>query len=80
MERIIALVLKNTDNRIRNEMRVDKAFLFCRHVLVSAAAMARNRSGAVTGYYDAWLAMNDVLDEEPAFRWLIGDLTTLLPP
>lgn len=28
MERIIAQVLKNTDNRIRNEMRVNPAFLF----------------------------------------------------
>lgn len=28
MERIIAQVLKNTDNRIHNDMRVNPAFLF----------------------------------------------------
>ncbi|QUJ03166.1 hypothetical protein KCP71_00700 [Salmonella enterica subsp. enterica] len=50
---IIAQVLKNTDNRIRNEMRVNQHFC-CRHVLVSAAGDgAKSLRRAVLAYYDA---------------------------
>lgn len=58
--------MKNTDNRIHNDMRVNPAFLF--------AAMfwyprywkphRKLRKKAILAYYDAFaLAMNDVLDE-----------------
>lgn len=65
MERIIAQVLKNTDNRIRNEMRVNPAFLFAAmfwYPLLEMAQKIAQESGLA--YYDAFaLAMNDVLDE-----------------
>lgn len=65
MERIIAQVLKNTDNRINNDMRVNPAFLFAAmfwYPLLEAAQKIAQESGLA--YYDAFaLAMNDVLDE-----------------
>lgn len=65
MERIIARVLKNTDTRIHNDMRVNPAFLFAAmfwYPLLEAAQKIAQESGLA--YYDAFaLAMNDVLDE-----------------
>lgn len=50
MERIISQVLKNTDTRIHNDMRVNPAFLFAVMFLVSAAGDgAKNRSGERPG-------------------------------
>jgi poly(A) polymerase len=65
MERIIAQVLKNTDTRIHNDMRVNPAFLFAAmfwYPLLETAQRITQESGLA--YYDAFaLAMNDVLDE-----------------
>ena len=65
MERIIAQVLKNTDNRIHNDMRVNPAFLFAAmfwYPLLEMAQKIAQESGLA--YHDAFaLAMNEVLDE-----------------
>jgi poly(A) polymerase len=65
MERIIAQVLKNTDTRIHNDMRVNPAFLFAAmfwYPLLETAQKIAQESGLA--YYDAFaLAANDVLDE-----------------
>ncbi|WP_231828377.1 polynucleotide adenylyltransferase PcnB [Pseudocitrobacter corydidari] len=65
MERIISQVFKNTDNRIRNDMRVNPAFLFAAmfwYPLLEMAQKITQESGLT--YHDAFaLAMNDVLDE-----------------
>ena len=65
MERIIIQVLKNTDNRLHNDMRVNPAFLFAVmfwYPLLEMAQKIAQESGLA--YYDAFaLAMNDVLDE-----------------
>ncbi|MBV4412550.1 MULTISPECIES: polynucleotide adenylyltransferase PcnB [Tenebrionibacter/Tenebrionicola group] len=65
MERIIAQVLKNTDNRIHNNMRVNPAFLFAALFWYPQLEMAQKlaqESGLA--YYDAFaLAMNEILDE-----------------
>nr|WP_229220491.1 polynucleotide adenylyltransferase PcnB [Enterobacter hormaechei] len=65
MERIIAQVLKNTDTRIHNDMRVNPAFLFAAmfwYPLLETAQRITQEGGLA--YYDAFaLAMNDVLDE-----------------
>lgn len=65
MERIIAQVLKNTDNRILNGKRVNPAFLFAAmlwYPLLEMAQKLTQESGLA--YYDAFaLAMNEVLDE-----------------
>ena len=65
MERIIAQVLKNTDNRLHNDMRVNPAFLFAAmfwYPLLETAQRITQEGGLA--YYDAFaLAMNDVLDE-----------------
>ncbi len=69
MERIIAQVLKNTDNRIRNRMRVNPAFLFAAMFWYPLPEMAQKSSGERSAYYDAFaLAMNDVL-MRPAVHW-----------
>ncbi len=79
MERIIAQVLKNTDNRIRNEMRVNPAFLFAAmfwYPLLEMAQKIAQESGLA--YYDAFaLAMNDVLDEACRSLAIPKRLTTL---
>lgn len=58
-------MLKNTDTRIRNDMRVNPAFLFAVmfwYPLLETAQKIAQESGLA--YYDAFaLAMNDVLDE-----------------
>ncbi|SFR09758.1 poly(A) polymerase [Enterobacter sp. kpr-6] len=65
MERIIDQVLKNTDNRIHNDMRVNPAFLFATmlwYPQLETAQRIAQESGLT--YHDAFaLAMNDVLDE-----------------
>ena len=65
MERMILQVLKNTDNRIQNQMRVNPAFLFAAifwYPQLEVAQKIAQESGLA--YYDAFaLAMNDVLDE-----------------
>ena len=65
MEHIIALVLKNTDKRIHNDMRVNPAFLFAAmfwYPLMETAQKIAQESGLT--WHDAFaLAMNDVLDE-----------------
>ncbi len=62
---MIAQVLKNTDTRIHNDMRVNPAFLFAAmfwYPLLEAAQRIAQESGLA--YYDAFaLAANDVLDE-----------------
>lgn len=65
MERIIVQVLKNTDNRISNNMRVNPAFLFAAMLWYPQQEMAQKiaQESGLT-YFDAFqLAMNDVLDE-----------------
>ena len=65
MERIIAQVLKNTDTRLHNGMRVNPAFLFAAMLWYPQLEMAQKltqESGLA--YYDAFaLAANEVLDE-----------------
>ena len=65
MERIIAQVLKNTDTRIHNDMRVNPAFLFAAmfwYPLLETAQRITQEGGLA--YYDAFaLAMNDVLEK-----------------
>ncbi len=65
MERIIAQVLKNTDNRILNGKRVNPAFLFAAMLWYPQLEMAQKlaQEGGLA-WYDAFaLAMNEVLDE-----------------
>nr|WP_233148820.1 polynucleotide adenylyltransferase PcnB [Shimwellia pseudoproteus] len=65
MELIISQVLKNTDNRINNSMRVNPAFLFAAMLWYPQMEMTQKlaqESGLP--WFDAFsLAMNDVLDE-----------------
>ncbi|ROS06704.1 poly(A) polymerase [Enterobacter sp. BIGb0359] len=79
MERIIAQVLKNTDNRIQNDMRVNPAFLFAAmfwYPLLEAAQKIAQESGLA--YYDAFaMAMNDVLDEACRSLAIPKRITTL---
>lgn len=79
MERIIAQVLKNTDNRIHNDMRVNPAFLFAAmfwYPLLEAAQKIAQESGLA--YYDAFaMAMNDVLDEACRSLAIPKRITTL---
>ncbi len=69
MERILVQVLKNTDHRLHNDMRVNPAFLFAAmfwYPLLEHAQKLAQESGLA--YYDAFaLAMNDVLDEAVPF-------------
>lgn len=66
MERMITQVLHNTDQRIRNNSRVNPAFLFSAllwYPVIELAQKISQESGLT--YYDAFLlAMNDVLDEQ----------------
>jgi poly(A) polymerase len=67
MERIIAQVLKNTDTRIRNDMRVNPAFLFAAmfwYPLLETAQKITQESGLA--YYDAFA----LADERRAGRRL----------
>ncbi|NCH59997.1 polynucleotide adenylyltransferase [Cronobacter dublinensis] len=80
MERIITQVLKNTDNRIHNDMRVNPAFLFAAMYWYPQLEMAQKiaqESGLA--YYDAFaLAMNDVLDEACRSLAIPKRITTLI--
>ncbi|STM49175.1 poly(A) polymerase [Escherichia coli] len=79
MERIIEQVLKNTDTRIHNDMRVNPAFLFAAMFWVPTAGDAQKiaQESGLT-YHDAFaLAMNDVLDEACRSLAIPKRLTTL---
>ena len=79
MERIIEQVLKNTDTRIHNDMRVNPAFLFAAmfwYPLLEDGTEDAQESGLT--YHDAFaLAMNDVLDEACRSLAIPKRLTTL---
>jgi len=80
MERIIIQVLKNTDNRIHNDMRVNPAFLFSAmfwYPLLENAQRIAQEGGLA--WYDAFaLAMNDVLDEACRSLAIPKRITTLV--
>ncbi len=80
MEHMIELVLKNTDNRIQNDMRVNPAFLFAAMLWYPQLEMAQKitqESGLA--YYDAFaMAMNDVLDEACRALAIPKRITTLV--
>jgi len=80
MERMIAQVLKNTDNRIHNDMRVNPAFLFSAIFWYPQLEMAQKltqESGLA--YMDAFaLAMNEVLDEACRALAIPKRITTLV--
>lgn len=80
MERILVQVLKNTDHRLQNDMRVNPAFLFAAmlwYPLLEHAQKLAQESG--TAYYDAFaLAMNDVLDEQCRSLAIPKRITTLV--
>ncbi len=80
MERIIDQVLRNTDNRIHNDMRVNPAFLFAAlfwYPQLETAQRIAQESGLA--YLDAFaLAMNDVLDEACKSLAIPKRITTLI--
>ncbi|WBM72869.1 polynucleotide adenylyltransferase PcnB [Buttiauxella sp. WJP83] len=80
MERMIVQVLKNTDNRIQNDMRVNPAFLFSAIFWYPQLEMAQKltqESGLA--YMDAFaLAMNEVLDEACRALAIPKRITTLV--
>lgn len=80
MERMVAQVLKNTDNRIHNDMRVNPAFLFSAMFWYPQIEMAQKltqESGLA--YMDAFaLAMNEVLDEACRALAIPKRITTLV--
>ncbi len=80
MEHMIARVLKNTDNRIQNDMRVNPAFLFSAMFWYPQLEMAQKltqESGLA--YMDAFaLAMNEVLDEACRALAIPKRITTLV--
>lgn len=66
MEKIIEQVLKNTDFRLKNDKRVNPAFLFAVMLWYPVTEHAEKlaQEGGLA-YYDAFaLAMNDILDEQ----------------
>ena len=73
-------VLKNTDHRLQNDMRVNPAFLFATmlwYPLLEHAQKLAQESGSA--YYDAFaLAMNDVLDEQCRSLAIPKRITTLV--
>lgn len=79
MERIISQVLKNTDTRIHNDMRVNPAFLFAVMFWYPLLETAQNRSGERPGVLRRLaLAMNDVLDEACRTLAIPKRITTLI--
>lgn len=80
MEQMLAQVLKNTDTRIQNQMRVNPAFLFAAmfwYPQLENAQRIAQESGLA--YYDAFaLAMNDVLDEACRSLAIPKRITTLV--
>ncbi len=80
MERILDQVLKNTDHRLHNDMRVNPAFLFAAMLWYPVIEHAQKlaQEGGLT-YYDAFsLAMNDVLDEQCRSLAIPKRITTLV--
>lgn len=80
MERIIILVLKNTDHRLQNGKRVNPAFLFAAmlwYPLIEHAEKLTQEGGLT--YSDSFaLAMNDVLDEVCQSLAIPKRLTTMI--
>ncbi len=80
MERMVAQVLKDTDNRIHNDMRVNPAFLFAAmfwYPQLEAAQRITQESGLT--YFDAFaMAMNDTLDEACHALVIPKRITTLI--
>ncbi|MFB6434548.1 MAG: polynucleotide adenylyltransferase PcnB [Candidatus Malihini olakiniferum] len=66
LEEMVALVLKNTDQRLQNKMRVNPAFLFSAmlwYPLIEHAKKLAQKSGLT--YFDSFvLATNDILSEQ----------------
>ena len=80
MERIIERVLKNTDTRIHNELRVNPAFLFAAMYWYPQLEMAQKiaQESGLT-WYDAFaLSMNDLLDEACRSLAIPKRITTLV--
>ena len=80
MERILEQSLKNTDYRIKNDMRVNSAFLFSVmlwYPLVELTQKLSLESGL--NYYDSFqLAVNDILDEQCRTLALPKRITTVI--
>ncbi len=80
MEKMLAQVLKNTDNRIQNDMRVNPAFLFAAmfwYPQLESAQRIAQESGLT--YYDAFaLSMNETLDEVCRALAIPKRITTLI--
>lgn len=80
MERIIAQVLQNTDQRLHNNQRVNPAFLFGAmlwYPLIELAQKISQEGGLA--YFDAFaLAMNDVLDDQCRTLAIPKRITTLI--
>ncbi len=80
MERMIVQVLKNTDHRLQNQMRVNPAFLFAAmfwYPQLEASQKIAQESGLA--WYEAFaLAMNDVLDEACRSLAIPKRITTLI--
>ncbi|WP_236421737.1 polynucleotide adenylyltransferase PcnB [Pantoea sp. Nvir] len=76
MERMVAQVLKNTDNRIYNDMRINPAFLFAAMFWYPQLEAAQE-SGLT--YHDAFaMTMNDTLDEACRALAIPKRITTLI--
>ncbi|XBS71808.1 polynucleotide adenylyltransferase PcnB [Acerihabitans sp. KWT182] len=80
MEHMVTQVLKNTDQRVQNNMRVNPAFLFSAmlwYPLLEQAQKLAQEGGLV--YFDAFsLALNDILDEQCRSLAIPKRLTTLM--
>lgn len=82
MEQMVIRVLANTDSyqRLRNDMRVNPAFLFAAmlwYPLLEHAQKLTQESGL--SYFDAFsLAMNDILDEQCSTLAIPKGLTALM--
>lgn len=80
MEQMVNRVLANTDQRLRNDMRVNPAFLFAAmlwYPLLEHAQKLTQESGL--SYLDAFsLAMNDILDEQCRTLAIPKRLTALM--
>lgn len=80
MEKMVTQVLKNTDHRVQNAMRVNPAFLFSAmlwYPMLEHAQKLAQEGGLA--YYDAFsLAINDILDEQCRSLSIPKRLTTLM--
>ncbi|UVK77704.1 MAG: poly(A) polymerase I [Sodalis sp. Fse] len=80
MEQMIVMVLKNTDQRLRNDMKVNPAFLFAAmlwYPLLEYAQKITHERGL--SYFDAFsLAMNYILEEQCRTLAIPKRLTTLM--